>query len=68
MGPYSEVVLVCMYVCMSVRNGLRLKYTSLRIVYVPSAQSPRHHLYCVSPFRPIVPHALREAHDAHAYT
>ena len=21
MGPYSEVVLVCMYVCMSVRNG-----------------------------------------------
>ena len=39
MGPYSEVVLVCMYVCiyvcMSV-TGLRLKYTSLRIVYVPS--------------------------------
>ena len=21
MGPYSEVVLVCMYVCTSVRNG-----------------------------------------------
>ena len=21
MGPYSEVVLVCMYVCMSIRNG-----------------------------------------------
>ena len=21
MGPYSEVVLVCMYVCMSVHNG-----------------------------------------------
>ena len=21
MGPYSEVVLVCMYVCMYVRNG-----------------------------------------------
>ena len=21
MGPYSEIVLVCMYVCMSVRNG-----------------------------------------------
>ena len=35
MGPYSEVVLVCMYVCLSV-TGLRLKYTSLRIVYVPS--------------------------------
>ena len=35
MGPYSEVVLVCMYVCLSV-TGLRLKYTSLHIVYVPS--------------------------------
>ena len=35
MGPYSEVVLVCMYVCMCV-TGLQLKYTSLRIVYVPS--------------------------------
>ena len=35
MGPYSEVVVVCMYVCQSV-TGLRPKYTSLRIVYVPS--------------------------------
>ena len=26
MEPYSEVVLVCMYVCLSV-TGLRLKYT-----------------------------------------
>ena len=33
-GPWSEVVLVCMYVCMSV-TGLRLKYTGLCIVYVP---------------------------------
>ena len=35
-GPYSEVVLVCMYVCMYVClsvTGLRLKYTSLHIVY-----------------------------------
>ena len=35
MGPLSEVVLVCMYVCMYVClsvTGLRLKYTSLRIV------------------------------------
>ena len=39
MGPYSEVVLVCMYVCLSV-TGLRLKYTSLRIVYVPSGTCP----------------------------
>ena len=29
---------VCMYVCMSV-TGLRLKYTSLRIVYVPPARA-----------------------------
>ena len=43
MGPYSEVVLVCMYVCMYVCmsvTGLRLKYTSLRIVYVPSGTCP----------------------------
>ena len=33
-GPQSEVVLVCMYVCMFV-TGLRLKYTGLCIVYVP---------------------------------
>ena len=39
MGPYSEVVLVCMYVCLSV-TGLRLKCTSLRIVYVPSGTCP----------------------------
>ena len=39
MGPYSEVVLVCMYVCLSV-TGLRLKYTSLHIVYVPSDTCP----------------------------
>ena len=30
---------VCMYVCMSV-TGLRLKYTSLRVVYVPSSMCP----------------------------
>ena len=30
---------VCMYVCLSV-TGLRLKYTSLRIVYVPSGTCP----------------------------
>ena len=43
MGPYSEVVLVCMYVCMYVClsvTGLRLKYMSLRIVYVPSGTCP----------------------------
>ena len=43
MGPYSEVVLVCMYVCMYVClsvTGLRLKYTSLCIVYVPSGTWP----------------------------
>ena len=34
-GPYSEVVLVCLSV-----TGLRLKYTSLRIVYVPSSMCP----------------------------
>ena len=30
---------VCMYVCLSVM-GLRLKYTSLRMVYVPSGTCP----------------------------
>ena len=43
MGLLSEVVLVCMYVCMYVCQsvtGLRLKYTSLRIVYVPSGTWP----------------------------
>ena len=30
-GSYSEVVLVCMYVCLP-ETGLRLKYTGLRIV------------------------------------
>ena len=35
-GPQSEVVLVCLFVCLSV-TGLRLKYmyTGLCIVYVP---------------------------------
>ena len=32
-GPQSEVVLVCMYVCLFV-TGLQLKYTGLCIVYV----------------------------------
>ena len=31
-------IYVCMYVCLSVM-GLRLKYTSLRIVYEPSART-----------------------------
>ena len=39
MGPYSEVVLVCMYVCLSV-TGLRLKYTSLRMCMYPPARAP----------------------------
>ena len=39
MGYKSEVMLVCMHVCLSV-TGLRLKYTSLRMVYVPSGTCP----------------------------
>ena len=38
MGPYSEVVLVCMYVCLSV-TGLRLKYTGLRMCMYPPARA-----------------------------
>ena len=38
MGPYSEVVLVCMYVCLSV-TGLRLKYASLRMCMCPPAHA-----------------------------
>ena len=100
---------VCMYVCMSVRNGFTTEvyeftYRLCTLQHVPllvrlssrydgrltgktttpltserdrqrTAQrpthvlkSPRHHLDCASPFRLIVPRALREAHDVHAYT
>ena len=36
MGPYSEVVLVCMYVCMSVRNWFTTEVYEFTYVYVPS--------------------------------
>ena len=40
MRPYSEVVLVCMYVCMSVRNGFTTEvyeftYTVCTLRHVP---------------------------------
>ena len=40
MGPYSEVLLVCMYVCMSVRNGFttevyKFKYSVCTLRHVP---------------------------------
>ena len=38
-GTWSEVVFVCMYVCLSV-TGLRLKYTGLCIVYIPFCHMP----------------------------